>query len=476
MAGKLIIVRHQESQWNKLGKWTGSRDVHLTEHGFQESENIGLLIQDLTIDYAFASMSVRAIETLSCILNVCKKYNVTTEHSPALNERDYGDYTGKNKFDMEKILGEEEYKKLRRSWNYPIPNGESLKMVYDRVLPFFINKILPMVLKDKNVLVVAHGNSLRALTKYIENISDEGIAEVEIPFDAIIIYDLDKEGHMLNKETKERKPAPVSTFSSQVIATIGPSSSNREILNDMIQSGLNVARLNFSWGTLEEKKENITLIRQLSKESNIYIPIISDIPGPRIQDLSGHKLDINNAKSAITEIDKSLIKFSIEQKVDYVAVSFVGSPNDIKNCKEIIKNFSGKQKVIAKIERKIALDSLEDIVKLSDAVMIARGDLGNEIPIEEIPFIQEQIVKVCKSLNKPVIVATQMMLSMKENPEPTRAEVTDVESAVKEGADAVMLSEETATGKYPVDAVKVMKKIIIETKKHLDPNMRFNHL
>jgi bisphosphoglycerate-dependent phosphoglycerate mutase len=96
--------------------WTGSRDVHLTDEGFKESENMGLLIRDMNIDCAFASMSVRTIETLSCILNICKKFKVPTEHTSALNERDYGDYTGKNKFDMEKILGEEEFKKLRRGW------------------------------------------------------------------------------------------------------------------------------------------------------------------------------------------------------------------------------------------------------------------------------------------------------------------------------------------------------------------------
>jgi 2,3-bisphosphoglycerate-dependent phosphoglycerate mutase len=203
MKGKLIIARHQESEWNKLGKWTGMRDVHLTEHGFKESEDIGLLIKDLNIDCAFASMEVRSIETLSCILNVCKKYKVPTEHSAALNERDYGDYTGKNKFDMERILGEKKFEEIHRGWDYPIPNGESLKMVYERVLPFFLKRILPTILEDKNVLVVAHGNSLRALIKYIEDISDEGISDIEIPFKAIFIYDLDEAGHMIKKEIRQ---------------------------------------------------------------------------------------------------------------------------------------------------------------------------------------------------------------------------------------------------------------------------------
>lgn len=210
MAGKLILARHHESEWNKLGKWTGLRDRHLDEYGFEKSADMGLLIEDITIDYAFASMLVRSIETLSCMLNVCKRYNVPTEHSAALNERDYGDYTGKNKWEMEKLLGHEEFDKLRRGWDHPIPNGESLEMVYNRVIPYFIDKILPKVKENKNILVVAHGNSLRALIKYIEKISNEGMVKVEMPFGAIVIYELNEEGHMLSKEvrkTESRVPA-----------------------------------------------------------------------------------------------------------------------------------------------------------------------------------------------------------------------------------------------------------------------------
>jgi len=154
--GKLILARHHASEWNELGIWTGIRDIHLSGYGFEKSEDMGLLIKDVTIDYAFTSMQVRAIETMSCMLDICKRHSVPTEHSAALNERDYGEYTGKNKWEMEKILGAEEFKKLRRGWDYPIPNGESLKTVYDRTVPFFFEKILPLVLEGKNVLVVAH--------------------------------------------------------------------------------------------------------------------------------------------------------------------------------------------------------------------------------------------------------------------------------------------------------------------------------
>ncbi len=220
--GKLIIARHHESEWNKLGKWTGNHDSHLTDYGFEKSGDMGMLIKDVRIDCAFASMEVRAIETLSCILNVCGESGtvsqeeagkatatsvagrpVPTEHSAALNERDYGDYTGKNKWDMQKLLGDEVFEKLRRGWDYPVPHGETLKMVYERAVPFFLDNILPLLREGKNVLVVAHGNSLRAITKYIENISDEGIEHVEIPFGALTIYDLDTAGHMLHKEVRQ---------------------------------------------------------------------------------------------------------------------------------------------------------------------------------------------------------------------------------------------------------------------------------
>lgn len=202
MTGKLIIARHQESEWNKLGLWTGTRDRHLTDLGFKESEDLGLLLKDVKVDCAFASMQVRSIETLSCMLNVCQRFDVPTEHSAALNERDYGDYTGKNKWEMEEKIGEEEFDKVRRGWDYPVPNGETLKMVYDRVVPYYREKILPKVSEGNNVLVVSHGNTLRALMKFIENIPDEKMPDVEMPFGAIYVYDVDTLGHKISKEEK----------------------------------------------------------------------------------------------------------------------------------------------------------------------------------------------------------------------------------------------------------------------------------
>ena len=200
--GKLFLVRHQESEWNEKGLWTGSRDVHLTQEGFVESKELGDLLVGFKYDYAFASMQVRSIETLTCILEEDCQYNIPTEHVAALNERSYGDYTGKNKWDVEKEVGEETFEKIRREWDYPVPHGETLKMVYERVVPFLIEKVLPLLAKGKNVLVVSHGNTIRSLMKYIEQIPDDQIKNVEMLFDSVLIYDLDKQGHMLHKEVR----------------------------------------------------------------------------------------------------------------------------------------------------------------------------------------------------------------------------------------------------------------------------------
>jgi len=202
--GKLVMVRHHESEWNKLGKWTGVVDVHLSPDGFIGAKEMGKLVKDFSFDYIFTSGQIRSQETLSSMMESMKvASSILIEHCKELNERDYGDYTGKNKWDMEKILGHDEFIKVRRSWDHVIPNGESLKMVYERSVPFYLNKILPILKEGKNVLVVAHGNSIRSIMKYIENISDEGISEVEMLFGSVLIYDLDNDGHMTNKEIRQ---------------------------------------------------------------------------------------------------------------------------------------------------------------------------------------------------------------------------------------------------------------------------------
>ncbi len=262
---------------------------------------------------------------------------------------------------------------------------------------------------------------------------------------------------------------------AQIIATIGPASVNTDVFFSMLEHQMDVARLNFSWGDLEEKKLQIEMIRRVAKKAGRHVPIIEDLPGPRVQGKNSHTYD-REAVSALTEKDREYIKFGVEQDIEYIAVSFVGSGKDILLCREIIKSFGGKQKIIAKIERKRAVDSIDEIIAAADAVMVARGDLGNEVPLEQIPFIQDRIIKKAKAAGKPVITATQMLLSMTENPLPTRAEVTDVANAILEGSDAVMLSEETASGKYPVEAVAMMEKIILEAEKHLKGKIHFDAL
>ncbi len=168
----------------------------------------------------------------------------------------------------------------------------------------------------------------------------------------------------------------------------------------------------------------------------------------------------------ITEKDKADLAFGSQQDIDYVAMSFVQTPADIQQMQRLIKNLGSPRKVIAKIETKLAVENLEAIVRASDAVMVARGDLAVETPPESVPIVQRQIIGLGIQYGKPTIVATQMLASMTEMPEPTRAEVSDVATAVLVGADCVMLSDETANGQYPVEAVSIMKRVIMYTQTH----------
>ncbi len=252
---------------------------------------------------------------------------------------------------------------------------------------------------------------------------------------------------------------------AQIVATIGTASSSEEVLSAMVVQGMDIARLNFSWATLEDHAAHIALIRSVAQKAGKHIPIIQDLPGPRIQESAGHTYD-HSAVSGLTDHDKDLILFGIKHDIEYIALSFVSGTTEISQCREILALHHAPQKIIAKIERKIAVESLEDIIAAADAVMVARGDLGNEFPLEQIPFVQEKIIRAANRAHKPVITATQMMLSMVDTATPTRAEVTDVANAILQGSDAVMLSEETAVGQYPVEAVAMMEKIILEAERH----------
>ncbi len=201
--GSLILIRHQESEWNKLGKWTGFVDIGLSEDGKLKAKEIGEKIKDFKFDDIFISTLKRTKETLDQIISQREDKDECIskiEISSAINERDYGDYTGKNKWEIEKEVGEEEFKRIRRGFSHPIPGGETLKMVYERSVPFYIEKILPLIKKNKNVLIVAHGNSIRSLIKYIENISDEDISNVEMNFGDVLIYKVNDKGYLVKKD------------------------------------------------------------------------------------------------------------------------------------------------------------------------------------------------------------------------------------------------------------------------------------
>ena len=172
---------------------------------------------------------------------------------------------------------------------------------------------------------------------------------------------------------------------------------------------------------------------------------------------------------AITEKDREDIKFGVEQKIDFIAASFVRNADCILEIKAYLKTLKAPYiPIIAKVENAEGIENIDEIIRVADGVMVARGDLGVEIPAEEVPYLQKMIIQKCNDAYKPVITATQMLDSMMRNPRPTRAEVTDVANAVYDGTDAVMLSGETAAGKYPVEALQMMSHIVESTEKHLD--------
>ncbi|MBF0542804.1 MAG: pyruvate kinase [Candidatus Riflebacteria bacterium] len=332
---------------------------------------------------------------------------------------------------------------------------------------------------------------------------------------------------------------------TKIIATLGPSSSSKEVITELIKNGCNVFRLNFSHGTHESHKALIVLIREISRALGANIGILGDLCGPKIRvgkfpggqvelkkgnkftisenpDLPGDNttvgstyphlvkdlkkgdvvlLDdgnislraiekntdsvdfeilqggvlkdkkgmnmpgINLSIETITVKDKKDLEFIIKEDLDFVALSFVRKAEDIKTLKSLIGKASPR--IIAKIEKPEAIADLENILSVTGGIMIARGDLGVEVPIEQVPTIQKSILNRCSRRGIVAITATQMLESMIQNSRPTRAETTDVFNAILDGSDAVMLSGETASGENPVEAVKVMSAIACEAEKML---------
>ena len=195
----LILLPHTTSQWNQLGKWTGLTDIGLVEEGIEEARRAAEALKAVEIHSAYVSKLLRAQQTLD---EMCKVLNIQlkTFTSAALNERDYGIYTGKNKWQIKDQIGDAEFMRLRRGWDVPIPQGESLKEVHARVVPYYLESILPEIIRGKNALVVSHGNTLRALAKHLEQISDEKVAEVEIGTGEAHVYSFDNRGRIQDKQ------------------------------------------------------------------------------------------------------------------------------------------------------------------------------------------------------------------------------------------------------------------------------------
>lgn len=206
--GLLVISRHTESEWNLLGKWTGLTDINLTDKGRREAEQIGELLHDLRFDVVYTSEQKRTHQTLAGILKGSSHPDVPHHIRGAVNERDYGDLTGKNKWEVQEEMGEEAFKGIRRSWDYPVPGGETLKDVYARVVPFFDTEVLPQLQAGKNVLLVAHGNSIRALIKHLDELDEDQIADVEMSFGHILLYHIHSDGGPHKKESRKIDTIP----------------------------------------------------------------------------------------------------------------------------------------------------------------------------------------------------------------------------------------------------------------------------
>lgn len=197
----LALVRHGQSEYNLKGLWTGFTNVELTQTGREEARHAGKLLKEKGVQFSvgYTSSLIRAQQTID---EMCKTLNISIpiHKSDALNEKNYGDYTGKNKWEVKELVGEKEFLKIRRSWDYVLPNGESLKNVYERAVPYFKQTILPHLVEGENVIVASHGNTLRALIKYLDNISDKDIPGFELKTGEVHLYNFDKNGKVKNKE------------------------------------------------------------------------------------------------------------------------------------------------------------------------------------------------------------------------------------------------------------------------------------
>jgi pyruvate kinase len=330
---------------------------------------------------------------------------------------------------------------------------------------------------------------------------------------------------------------------TKIVCTIGPASSSESKLRELISAGMNVARINFSHGDLEQHRQTIRNIRQASSALGSITAIMADLPGPRIRvgdmgetavpiatgsrvylttgDVTGNGevIPVNYARlyeslkpgsdiylndgfihlkcrkitemgaecevfmggllsshkgvnlpgsnlfiDSVTVRDLEFMDFALSEGIHTFALSFIEKAGDIRKAREFAESRGKKVFLIAKIEREAAVGNIDDIIEAADAIMLARGDLGVEVPIQEVPVLQKVIIHKANLASRPIITATHMLESMIVNNRPTRAEVTDVANAILDGTDAVMLSGETAVGRFPVESVKMMTEIALETE------------
>jgi len=195
----LVLVRHGQSEWNALGLWTGQEDISLTDQGKAEARKAAEHLREITLHKAHTSSLSRTHQTLEEIKSALNHTDLETVQHKALDERHYGDYQAKNKWEIKDQIGDDEFMKLRRNWDHPVPNGETLKDVHARVLPYYEEQILEDLKEGKNIIVAAHGNSLRALMKHLDEIDDDKVHELEIGTGEVVIYEISDDGKVLNK-------------------------------------------------------------------------------------------------------------------------------------------------------------------------------------------------------------------------------------------------------------------------------------
>ena len=206
---KLIISRHSESEWNLTGQWTGFTDVNLTLKGHADAQVIGRMLSGYKFDNVYVSLLKRAQQTMFSILGENNNTNSPKiTFAGEINERDYGDLTGKNKWEVKEEIGEEAFNGIRRGWDYPVPGGETLKDVSARVIPYFEDEMMSKLMQGKNILMAAHGNSIRALMKYLDKVSDEDVATVEMGFGQVLVYEFDESGNLISREVLQAEVEP----------------------------------------------------------------------------------------------------------------------------------------------------------------------------------------------------------------------------------------------------------------------------